>query len=92
MTNEATWITVDVQGEGPTTLYQINTGNGGPDLWMDARHRAFWSDGSRVTEDECARIDGCELLTQEVKGHALTVLGFKDEDAAARGIESEITL
>lgn len=60
------------------------------ELWRDSEGRAHWPDQSRVTEDECARIPRCELLTELVRTLGLTVLGFASEEDAENGVESEL--
>lgn len=81
---------VVARGEDGVELLRVPTGNGEPDVWRDGEGRAHWSDGSRVTEDECARLEDSEVLLDVVRRHKLTVLGFVDEEAAAAGKETEV--
>ncbi len=43
-----------------TTLMQVRTGNGSPDLWRDSDGRAYWNDGGRVLVRDLERDDADE--------------------------------
>jgi hypothetical protein len=55
-------------------LTEVPTGNAEPELLTDAEHRAYWGDGSRVTSEECATLDGADVLRDVIARNGLTAL------------------
>lgn len=68
-----------------STLQQLPTGNGNPDLFRDAHGRAYWSDGSRVLARDLERDDADEhsagLLRACLREFGLTALGLGGVEA-----------
>lgn len=60
-------------------LERVATDNGEPVIMRDGNGRAYWPDGSRVTQDHCDRLENSEALDAICKREYLTVLGYNGE-------------
>lgn len=69
----------------PAGLTQVPTGNGEPDLYRDAQGRAYWSDGTRVTSDDCeGSEEAVDVLMPILARERLTVTDAVDQRARPR--------
>lgn len=68
----------------PAGLTQVPTGNGEPDLYRDVAGRAYWSDGSRVTSDDCEGIEAVDVLMPILARERLAVLDMADRRGRPR--------